>query len=105
MNMNQLKSDDVSNSLKSRLSDLLSQRWSSHLPVQDKLAALVDSVKEVANQVLASVTRKAADWFLENEHDLKPALDKRNHLLRAWLSSGSESDKTRYVKQKVQFRG
>ena len=72
MNMNQLKSDGVSNSLKSRLSDLLSQRWSSHLPVQDKLAALVDSVKEVANQVLASVTRKAADWFLENEHDLKP---------------------------------
>ena len=100
LNMNQLKSDDVSNSLKSRLSDLLSQRWSSHLPVQDKLAALVDSVKEVANQVLASVTRKAADWFLENKHEIKPALDKRNHLLRAWLSSGLESDKTRYVKQK-----
>ena len=70
LNMNQLKSDDVRNSLTSKLSVLLNQRWSSHLSVQDKLESLVDSVKEAANQVLTGVTRKTADWFLENEHEI-----------------------------------
>ena len=100
LNMNQLKSDDVRNSLTSKLSVLLNQRWSSHLSVQDKLQSLVDNVKEAANQVLTGVTRKTADWFLENEHEIQPALEKRSRLLRAWLSSGLESDKAKYVKQK-----
>ena len=79
---------------------LLNQRWSNDFPVQDKLAALVDSTKEAAQQVLPVDKRKAADWFYENDYMIKPALVKRSQLLRTWLSSQSEPDRIQYLKQK-----
>lgn len=49
--------------LKSKLSELLGQRLSNNLPVQDKLlvAALADSTIEAAQQVLPVNKKKSAD--------------------------------------------
>ena len=87
----ELKNDNVSLAFNSKLSELLDQRWSNNLTAQDKLATLVDSTKEVAQQhLLADNNKRDADWFKENEHIIRPALEKRNNLLRTWLSSKAE---------------
>lgn len=39
---------------------------------------LVDSTKEVAKQYLPVDSKRATDWFKENEHIIRPALEKRN---------------------------
>ena len=61
----------------------------------------VDSTKEVAKQYLPADNEREADWFKENEHIIKPALEERSNLLRAlWLSSKADVDRVNYVEQK-----
>ena len=50
--------------------------------------------------MLSVSTRKSADWFHENEHVIRPALEKRNKQMKRWLSSRNDADRERYVKLK-----
>ena len=97
LKVNELKTDNVRTAFNSKMAELLNQRWSSSLPAKDKLATLVDSTKEVAKQYLPVDKKRAPDWFKENEHIIKPALEKRSNLLRSWLSSKADADRVNYV--------
>lgn len=61
LKVNELKTDSVRNAFNSKMAELLSQRWSSSLPAQDKLATLVESTKEVAQQYLPVDNKRVAD--------------------------------------------
>ena len=100
LNHNVLRTDDVRSAFDSQLSDMLDQRWSSTLPAKDKLTILVECTKEVAQKCLPAECKRNADWFKDNEHLIKPALEKRNNLLRIWMSSKSEADRVSFARQK-----
>ena len=67
---------------------------------QEKWDALATSTKRAAKQVLPNRGRSTADCFAENEHEIRPELERRNHMLRTWLSSRSEGDRTKFVRQR-----
>ncbi len=100
LKVSELRSESAQRDFNLKMTDLLSQRWPECVTVQDKLAALVDTTMEVAEEVLPLVSRRTADWFLENEHIIRPALEKRNNLLRVWLSTKRDSDQLKFKKQK-----
>ena len=77
LKVNELKSDSVRNAFNSKMAEVLSQRWSSSLPAQDKFVpTIVESTKEVAQQYLPVDNKRVADWFKENEHIIQPALER-----------------------------
>ena len=100
LNMSQLRCERVRSEFDNNLSQLLDRKWSACSSVQEKWELLVNSTKCVATAVIPKTSRRSADWFLENEHVIRPALEKRGHLLDAWLSTKHGEDRLRYVKQR-----
>ena len=100
LNMSQLRCERVRSEFDNNLSQLLDRKWSACSSVQEKWELLVNSTKCVATAVIPKTSRRSADWFLENEHVIRPALEKRGHLLDAWLSTKCGEDRLRYVKQR-----
>ena len=95
-----LQSEEVQDAFDSRLGEFLDQSWHSCTSLHDKWDTLVSCVKDAANAAIPHHTRPMADWFLENEHTIRPILEKRNALLTTWLASGKEGDRQQYLKQK-----
>ena len=85
LNMQQLKSEDVSCNFNAKLSNLLKERWPKCNTAQEKLS--------VALEVLSARDRRSPDWLLENEYVIRPSLDKGDKLMTTWLSSKSTTDK------------
>ena len=100
LNMRDLREESTRTKFNIKLEGRLNQKWSECAPVQEKWDVLVSSTKEVAQEVLSTTSRKSADWFLECEQVIRPALEKRNQLLSTWLASNSRADRMKYVKQK-----
>ena len=96
LKVNEIKSDNVRIAFNSKMAELLNQRLLSSLPAKDKLASLVDSTKEAAQQHLSADSKRAGDWFKKNEYIIKPALERRSKL----LCSKTDLARVKYVKQK-----
>ena len=52
---------------------------------------------EGAGSVLGSASKRQADWFRENEVQLRPLFEERSRLYALWLSTGSERDKRKFA--------
>ena len=100
LNMHQLRNEDVSSKFNKTLAKLMEKTWPKCNTTQEKLDTLTTNMKSAALEVLPTKGRRTPDWFLENEHVIRPDLDKRDQLKTTWLSSKSTADKERYLKQK-----
>lgn len=70
-NMRILQSEELQAVFDGRLSELLDQSWASCTSLNDKWDSLVTSVKDTA---IPHYVRPMADWFLENEHTIRPVV-------------------------------
>ena len=91
-NYSYLKEESIKSEFDSKVADLLNQRWESCESVQAKWKVLVKSTMESAEQVLPISNANAPDWFIEDEHIIRPELERRDELHRQWLSSSSSTE-------------
>lgn len=77
-NCSYLKEDSIRSKFDSKVADLLIQRWEDCESVHAKWEALVKSTTKWAEQVLLISKSNSPDWFLENEHIIRPELEKKS---------------------------
>ena len=99
-----LKNEDTCKAFNARMEEQLGKEWPTCTGVRKKWEALVKVTKKVATQVFPVKGKRSADWFHENEGRIRHSIEKRNLLLRSWLSSSADEVRREYVllKSKVQ---
>ena len=76
LNIHQLRNEDVSSNFNKTLAKLMEKTWPKCNTTQEKLDTLTINMKSAALEVLPTKGRRTTDWFLENEHVIRPGLDK-----------------------------
>ena len=100
LNVDDLKSDDTRDEFNRKMLEMLDQDWVKNGSTSQKLSVLVESTIAAAEQCLSSEVKRSPDWFKESEDLIKPALEKRNTLMKVWLESGAEADRKNLAQQK-----
>lgn len=76
----------------------MKEAWCSDGTVEEKWEVMKSALCEAAGSILGSANKRQADWFRENETQLRPLFEERSRLYALWLSTGSERDKRKFAR-------
>ena len=86
---------------------LLLPYWDCHAREQEDIHGInLKAVCRVraAQDAIPTSSKKSAEWFLENEGVIRPALKKQNLALGVWLATKRDEDRKLYLKEKRQLQ-
>ena len=75
----------------------MKEAWCSDGTVEEKWEVMKSALCEAAGSILGSASKRQADWFRENEAQLRLLFEERSRLYVLWLSTGSERDKRKFA--------
>ena len=74
-------------------------KWDQLSTAQEKWELLKSALYDTASSIVGHAHKREADWFRDNEAELRPLFEERSKMHALWLGTGQRRDKRKFMMQ------